>query len=84
MRKRPYGRLSRLGNPRDLYGLRTLVALLNLELQGVALLEVIERRIHQLVGVEEEVLLLSFDFDESEALIGETSYDAFLHVVVLQ
>jgi hypothetical protein len=34
--------------------------------------------------VEEKILLASFDLDESEALVGESSYCACLHVSVLQ
>jgi len=65
------------GNPDCL---RAFLALLNFERQFVARAELVELHIHEFVGVKEDILLLSFDLDESEALLGENGYDASLHV----
>lgn len=68
------------GNPDCL---RTFVTLLFFERQLVAEVKLIELHIHKFVGVEEEILLASFDLDESEALFGEAGNDSLLLHVVL-
>ena len=49
----------------------TFLVLHDLEGDGVADLEFIVRHADELLGVEEEILLLSFDGDESESTIRE-------------
>ena len=61
--------------------LRTFVTLLNFERQFVAKVKLVELHVYKLVGVEEEILLLSFDLYEPEALLGEAGNYSLLHVV---
>ena len=54
----------------DVDGARTLVRLLDLEGHRIANLELVVGHAHERRGVEEGVLLLSFDGDKAEALVG--------------
>jgi len=80
-RKRPVRGVSSELDPGNPDCLRTFVTLLNFERQFVAHVELVELYVHKLVGVEEEILLLSFDLDEPKALLGEAGNDSCLHMV---
>ena len=45
----------------------------------VTLAEFVELNVDELVGVEKEILFAALDFDEAEALVGETGDCSFLH-----
>ena len=49
------------------------------ESQFVTLAKLIKRYADEFVGVEKEILFLSFDFDEPESLIGEAGDCSCLH-----
>lgn len=79
----PKGRFpSRLGDARDLDGLRTLIAFGDFELELVAFAELIELHVHKLAGVEEDILLPSFDLDEPEAAISNAGDNSLHHAAV--
>ena len=50
-----------------------------LELNHVSCTELIEPDVHELVGMEEEILLHTLDLDETEAFLVESSDCSFLH-----
>src|SRR3989344_6472607 len=66
----------------DFDGVGSLWGVRNLKADLVTLLKFVELYVHELVGVEKEILFLTFDFDEPESLIGETSYSSCLHRLV--
>lgn len=66
----------------DAEGVRALRAVTDSERDLVSLLELIERNVLELVGMEEEVLRAfrrAFDLDEAEALLVLLDYCAVLH-----
>jgi hypothetical protein len=82
MKKRPaeagrfFIRRLRLGN---LDGVGALRALTDLKGHLVSLAEVVKGDAHELVGVEKEILFLSFDGDESESLVRDAGDSSCLH-----
>ena len=60
-------------------GVRTLRAVANLERNLVSLLELIERNVLELVGMEEKILIAAFNLDEAEALVVLLDDNSFLH-----
>ena len=63
----------------DFDGVGSLWGIRNLKADLVTLLKFVELYVHELVGVEKEILFLTFDFDEPESLVGETSNSSCLH-----
>lgn len=66
----------------DVKGVRALWAFADLKGDLVAFLELIERNVLELVGMEEKILRTfrrAFDFDEAEALLVLLDYCAVLH-----
>lgn len=54
-------------------------AVSNLERNRVSLLDLVERNVLELVGVEEKVLCLAITLDEAESLVGLLGYNSLLH-----
>ena len=75
------GRLNEL-SAADLDSVWALWAVRNLERKLVALAEFVKHNAYELVGVEEEILLHTFDLDETESLVRKTSNSSCLHGVV--
>jgi hypothetical protein len=63
----------------DLGRVRSFRTLADLERDGITFAKRVERHTHELVGVEKEILFLTFDLDEAETLIGETGDSSCLH-----
>lgn len=71
---------------RDLDGIRALWALADLKSHLVSFAKVVKSDIHELVGVEKEILFLSLDGDKPESLVSDAGDSSLLHsgaVVVL-
>jgi hypothetical protein len=58
---------------------RSFRTLADLKADLVSFAELVELYVHELIGVEEEILLLSFARDKPETLVGETGDSSFLH-----
>jgi hypothetical protein len=58
---------------------RAFRALGDFKAELVTFAKLIELYVLELVGVEKDILFLTFDFDEPESLIGETGDSSFLH-----
>jgi hypothetical protein len=83
--KRPRGALVKttelgLANLGDVDRVRAFFALCDLELQGITFAKFVEGYAAELLGVEEDVLLLTFDFDETEAFVRELLDFSCLHM----
>ncbi len=63
----------------DLDRVRALRAFCDLEDESIAFTKFVEAYADELIRVEEDILLLTFDLDEAEALIGELFDSSFLH-----
>ena len=63
----------------DVEGVRALWAVADLKRDLVPLLELVERNVPELVGVEEEILCLAITLDEAEALVVLLDYYAVFH-----
>ncbi len=70
-----FGRL----DARDLDGVWALRAFCDFKSHLVSLAEVVKSDAYELVGVEKEILFLSFDGDESESLVSDAGDSSILH-----
>ena len=63
----------------DVDGCRSFFADRHLKCHRVALLQVIEFNALELIGMEEDILLLTFNSDEAKSSVCKTSNGSFLH-----
>lgn len=63
----------------DLDCIRSFRTFCDFKADLVAFAKLVELYVLELVGVEKEIFFATFDFDEPESLIGETSNSSFLH-----
>ena len=63
----------------DLDGVRSFRTFCDLEAYLVTFLEFVELNVGEFVGVEKEIFFATFNFDEPEAFVSETSDSSFLH-----
>ena len=70
---------SRLLDSADLDRVGSFRTVRNFKGHLVAFAKLIELYVHELVGVEKEILFLSFDLDEPETLFSESGDCSFLH-----
>jgi len=83
-RRRFFDKTTACGLRGQLYvlGVRTLVALGNLECDAVANIEFIEGNTDEVVGVEEKIFLLALDGDESKSFFG-LGLDSPVHRIMM-
>jgi hypothetical protein len=63
----------------DADSVRSFLAFADLERNSVSLLELVERNVLELIGMKEEIFLLSIALDEAETFISFLGYCSFLH-----